>query len=50
VRLVHGEEMKAARGDTVRAYGVLEGAVTASGRQVPDIEASLLIVKGPGAK
>lgn len=50
VRIVHGEEMKAARGDSVRAYGVLEGVVGASGKQVPDVEASLLITKGPGTK
>lgn len=50
VRIVHGEEMKAARGDTVRAYGVLEGVVATNGKQVPDIEASLLITKGPGTK
>lgn len=50
VRIVHGEEMKTARGDTVRAYGLLEGAVAAGGKQVPDIGASLLIVKGAGTK
>jgi hypothetical protein len=50
VRIVHGEEMKASRGDTVRAYGVIEGVVSASGKQVPDIEASLLVAKGPGTK
>jgi hypothetical protein len=48
VRILHGEELKATRGDTVRAYGVLAGAVAASGKQVPDIDASLVIVKPAG--
>jgi hypothetical protein len=43
VRIVHGDEDKAARGDTMRAYGRVLGAVTASGKTVPDIEASLVL-------
>ncbi|MDB4938763.1 MAG: hypothetical protein JWP87_5735 [Labilithrix sp.] len=43
VRVVHGDEDKAARGDTVRAYGHVLGSVTASGKTVPDIEASLVL-------
>jgi hypothetical protein len=43
VRVVHGDEDKAARGDTMRAYGHVVGAVTASGKTVPDIEASLVL-------
>lgn len=50
VRIVHGEELKAARGDTVRAYGVLEGSVTSAGKTVPDIDASLVIVKAGSGK
>jgi hypothetical protein len=43
VRVVHGDEDKAARGDIVRAYGHVLGSVTASGKTVPDIEASLVL-------
>jgi hypothetical protein len=43
VRVVHGEDDKAARGDTVRAYGRVLGSVTASGKTVPDIEATLVL-------
>ena len=43
VRVVHGDEDKAARGDTMRAYGHVLGSVTASGKTVPDIEASLVL-------
>jgi hypothetical protein len=43
VRLVHGEEDKVARGETVRAYGRVLGSVTASGKTVPEIEASLVL-------
>ena len=43
VRVVHGDEDKAARGDLVRAYGHVLGSVTASGKTVPDIEASLVL-------
>lgn len=50
VRIVHGEEMKAARGDAVRAYGKLEGSVASGGKTVPDVEGSLVIVKGGSAK
>ena len=50
VRVVHGDEDKAARGDTVRAYGRVLGSVTASGKTVPDIEASLVLPVKAGAK
>jgi hypothetical protein len=50
VRIVHGEEDKAARGDTVRVYGRVLGTVTASGKTVPDIEASLVLPVKAGAK
>jgi hypothetical protein len=43
VRVVHGEDDKAARGDTVRAYGRVLGSVTASGKTVPDLEATLVL-------
>jgi hypothetical protein len=43
VRVLHGDEDKAARGDTVRAYGRVLGVVTASGRSMPDLEASLVV-------
>jgi hypothetical protein len=43
VRIIHGDEDKSARGDTVRAYGRVLGSVTASGKTVPDIEASLVL-------
>jgi hypothetical protein len=43
VRVVHGDEDKAARGDTVRVYGRVRGAVTASGKTMPDLEASLVL-------
>jgi hypothetical protein len=43
VRIVHGEDDKLARGDTVRAFGRVIGAVSANGKTVPDIEASLVL-------
>jgi hypothetical protein len=43
VRIVHGEDDKVARGESVRAYGRVLGAVTASGKTVPDIEATLVM-------
>jgi hypothetical protein len=46
VRIVHGDEDKAARGDTVRAYGRVLGSVTASGKTVPDVEATLVLPLG----
>lgn len=45
VRLVHGEEVKAARGDTVRAVGRIVGVVSASGKTVPDVEGTIVIPK-----
>ncbi len=43
VRIAHGEEDKVARGDSVRAFGRIVGSVTASGKTVPEIEASLVL-------
>jgi hypothetical protein len=43
VRIVHGDDDKVARGDSVRAYGRVLGAITASGKTVPDIEATLVM-------
>ena len=43
VRIAHGEEDKVARGDSVRAFGRIVGPVTASGKTVPEIEASLVL-------
>ncbi|MDB4944937.1 MAG: hypothetical protein JWP97_4471 [Labilithrix sp.] len=43
-RVLHGDEDKVARGDTVRAYGAVRGSVTASGKTVPEIDASLVMV------
>lgn len=43
VRIVHGEDDRVARGDSIRAYGRVLGAVTASGKTVPDIEATLVM-------
>jgi len=43
VRIAHGEEDKVARGEHVRAFGRVVGSVTASGKTVPEIEASLVL-------
>ncbi len=43
VRVTHGEEDKVARGDIVRAFGRVVGSVTASGKTVPEIDASLVL-------
>lgn len=45
VRVVHGEEDKVARGDSVRAVGRIVGVVSASGKTVPDVEAAIVIPK-----
>lgn len=51
VRVVHGEEEKVSRGEIVRAYGQVNGSVSASGKTVPEIGASLvLLVKPSGAR
>jgi hypothetical protein len=50
VRVSHGDEDKAARGDTVRVYGRVLGSVTASGKTVPDVEASLVVPVKAGAR
>jgi len=43
VRVELGEDNKIARGDVVKAYGRIVGAVTASGKTVPDLEAALVM-------
>jgi hypothetical protein len=50
VRVVHGEEVKAARGDSVRAYGRIGGTATLNGKTIPDIEGALVITKPAGKK
>ena len=50
VRINHGDDDKIARGDTVRAYGRVLGSVTASGKTVPDMEASLVLPVKAGTK
>jgi hypothetical protein len=50
VRITHGEEDRSARGETVRVYGRILGSVTASGKTVPDIEASLVLPIKAGSK
>ena len=50
VRVVHGEEVKAARGDNIRAYGRVEGTATSNGRTIPDVEGALVITKPAGKK
>jgi hypothetical protein len=43
VRVRHGEEDRVARGDTIRAFGRVTGAVSAGGKTVPDVDASLVL-------
>ena len=50
VRINHGDEDKVARGDSVRAYGRILGSVTASGKTVADMEASLVLPVKAGTK
>lgn len=50
VRILHGEEVKVAPGDTVRAFGRVDGAITAGGQTVPELDASLVIVVPRGAR
>ena len=42
VRIRHGDEDAIARGALVKAYGHVTGSVTANGKTVPEIEASLV--------
>lgn len=49
VRVVHGDESKAIRGDGVRIYGRVLGVVTNGGKTIPDIEGALVVVR-PVAK
>lgn len=51
VRVVHGEEEKVSRGEIVRAYGQVNGSVSAGGKTVPEVGASLvLLVKPSGSR
>lgn len=50
VRVLHGTDDAVARGDTVRAYGRVVGAVAADGKQVPDIDASIVMPLKKAAK
>lgn len=43
VRVMHGEEVRVARGASVRAYGTVVGSVSANGGVVPDVSASLVV-------
>ena len=45
VRVVHGEEIKAARGAHVRAYGRIQGTATLNGQTIPDLEGALVLTK-----
>jgi hypothetical protein len=47
-RVLYGEEIKLARGDGVRVFGRVSGAVTAGGRTLPEIDAALVVPKGRG--
>ena len=50
VRVSHGDELKASRGDGIRVYGRLLGAVAVGANKgVPDIEGELVLVR-PAAK
>ncbi|MCW5831762.1 MAG: hypothetical protein KIS78_04820, partial [Labilithrix sp.] len=49
VRVVHGEELKAARGDAVRVYGRVAGLATLNGAPIPHVEGALALTK-PAAK
>jgi hypothetical protein len=48
VRVVHGEDLKTARGDGIRVFGHLAGTVTAQGRTLPDVESVLALPRGAG--
>ncbi len=50
VRVVHGEEVKAARGDTIRVYGRALGTTTSNGKTIPDVEGTLALPKSAGKK
>lgn len=47
VRVVHGDEVRASRGDGVRVYGHLDGTVSSGGKTIPDIEGSLVLTRTP---
>jgi hypothetical protein len=42
-RVEHGEEVRAQRGDVVRAYGRVVGSTTMNGKSVPDLEGALVV-------
>ncbi|MBX3230207.1 MAG: hypothetical protein KIT84_24755 [Labilithrix sp.] len=50
LRFTHGEEIRAARGDAIRAYGKVAGTVAWNGKQVPAIVGTLAIPVPKGAK
>ena len=45
VRISHGEEIRAAAGDTVRAYGRIRGVASWSGKTIPDVEGTAVVVR-----
>lgn len=47
VRVVHGDEVRLARGAHVRAYGRVAGVVSQAGSTIPDLDASLLLPLKP---
>lgn len=50
VRVVHGEEIRAARGDGVRVYGRVEGTVSSGGKSVPAVEGALAMTLPAGKR
>lgn len=49
-RILHGEEIKVQPGDTVRAFGRVNGTVSAGGQTVPELDAALVLVVPRGAR
>lgn len=50
VRVSHGEEVKAARGDSIRAFGQIEGAAMLDGTAIPALRSALVVTKPPAKK
>jgi hypothetical protein len=50
VRVVHGEEVRAARGDSIRAYGRVAGTASLNGSTIPDIAGVLVLPKRTAKK
>lgn len=48
VRVVHGEDLKAVRGDGIRIFGHVAGTVSWQGKTLPDIESVLALPRGAG--